>query len=207
MTEIRDGRKVIITPVSEKDILSLRAGDVIWIDGTVLTGRDSVHQRVVKENNMPPCSFTEMVLYHAGPIVKKEGEEYHVVASGPTTSMRMEALEYSFIEKTGVRIIIGKGGMGENTEKACKEFGAIHCVFPAGCAVMAAGEIVSISGHWWDELSMAEMIWKLDVKEFGPLVVSIDTLGGNLFRENREKVEERKNKAKERLCSSLHYMK
>ena len=130
-----------------------------------------------------------------------------MVVSGPTTSMRMEALEYSFIEKTGVRIIVGKGGMGENTEKACKEFGAVHCVFPAGCAVMAAEEIVRVSGHWWDELSMAEMVWKLDVKEFGPLVVSIDTSGANLFRTNREKVEKRKNEAKERLRPSLQFMK
>ncbi len=207
MIEIRDGRKVIITPVEEEDIRSLRTGDVIWVDGTVLTGRDSVHQRIVNEDVEPPCTFRGMVLYHAGPIVKKEGEEYRVVASGPTTSMRMEALEYSFIEKTGVRIIVGKGGMGENTEKACKEFGAVHCVFPAGCAVMAAEEIVRVSGHWWDELSMAEMVWKLDVKEFGPLVVSIDTSGDNLFSKSREKVEKRKNEAKERLHPSLQFMK
>lgn len=207
MTEIRDGRKVIITPVNKEDIRSLRIGDVIWVDGAVLTGRDSVHQRVVNENLEPPCSFRDMVLYHAGPIVKKEGDEYQVVAAGPTTSMRMETLEYSFIEKTGVRIIVGKGGMGENTEKACNVFGAVHCVFPAGCAVMAAEEIVRVSGHWWDELSMAEMVWKLDVKEFGPLVVSIDTFGGNLFRQNREKAEKCNNEARERLRPLLQFMK
>ena len=99
MTEIRDGRKVIITPIKEEDILSLRTGDVIWVDGTVLTGRDSVHQRIVNEDVEPPCTFRGMVLYHAGPIVKKEGEEYCVVASGPTTSMRMEALNTASLRR------------------------------------------------------------------------------------------------------------
>ena len=55
--------------------------------------------------------------------------------------MRMEKFEYEFVRETGVRVIIGKGGMKENTERACKEFGAIHCVFPAGNAVVAATEV------------------------------------------------------------------
>ena len=59
-----------------------------------------------------------------------------MVSVGPTTSMRMEKFEYEFTKLTGVRVIVGKGGMGPNTERACKEFGAIHCVFPAGCAVV-----------------------------------------------------------------------
>ena len=57
--------------------------------------------------------------------------------------MRMEKFEYEFVKETGVRVIIGKGGMKENTERACKDFGAIHCVFPAGNAVVAATEAVS----------------------------------------------------------------
>lgn len=206
MIEYRGDKKVLITPVTLQDISSLHAGDVIWIDGTVLTGRDSVHYRVSVENKISPVSFKDMVLYHAGPIVKKEGEEYVVVASGPTTSMRMERLEYDFIKKTGVRIIVGKGGMGENTAKACREYGAIHCVFPAGCAVTASTEIRSVSGHYWDDLGMAEMIWRLDVKEFGPLVVSIDTNGDNLFKERREEIERRKEEAKTRLYPEVEFM-
>ena len=55
--------------------------------------------------------------------------------------MRMEKFEYEFVRETGARVIIGKGGMKENTERACKEFGAIHCVFPTGNAVVAATEV------------------------------------------------------------------
>lgn len=207
MIEIRENKVVLITPITFDDISSLSAGDIVWVDGTVLTGRDSVHYRVVEEDRTPPVLFKDMVLYHAGPIVKKAGEEYVVVASGPTTSMRMERLEYEFIKKTGVRIIVGKGGMGENTERACKEFGTVHCVFPAGCAVTASREIKAVKGRFWEDLGMAEMIWHFDAREFGPLVVSIDTKGRNLFKERRLIIDKRVKEAKERLYSEVEFMR
>ena len=81
-------------------------------------------------------------ILHAGPIMVpaedvKSG--WKVASIGPTTSMRMELFEKEFIEETGVKLIIGKGGMGPNTEEGCREKKAIHCVFPGGCAVVAAG--------------------------------------------------------------------
>ena len=104
----------------------------------------------------------------------------------------MEKFEYEFTKLTGVRVIVGKGGMGPNTERACKEFGAIHCVFPAGCAVVAATEVEKIVEHHWDELGMPETLWCNKVKEFGPLIVSIDAQGRNLFEENKVIFNERK---------------
>lgn len=208
MVEHRDGKTVLVTPVRREDVSSLKTGDVIYIDGLVMTGRDSVHARVVKENIPLPLSLEDGVLFHAGPIVRKnEDGEYTVVASGPTTSMRMEKYEKEFIEKTNVRVIIGKGGMGERTTLAAVENGIIHCVFPAGCAVTASSEIERVEGHYWDELTMAEMIWLFRVKEFGPLVVSIDTNGGNLFAANRKIIDERKEKVKKNLRASLDFLK
>ena len=99
--------------------------------------------------------------------------------------MRMEKFEYEFVKESGVRVIIGKGGMKENTERACKEFGAIHCVFPAGNAVVAATEVEEIVDAQWRDLGMPETLWHCRVKEFGPLIVSIDTEGRNLFEENK----------------------
>lgn len=206
MIEYRDGRKVLITPVTEEDVSSLHAGDTIWIDGTLFTGRDSVHSRVVNENIMPPFSLQDMVLFHAGPIIKKKGENYSVVASGPTTSMRMEKLEYRFVEKTGVRILVGKGGMGEETERACRDYGAVHCVFPSGCAVTAAEEILSVEGFTWEDMGMAEMMWKFRVRNFGPLVVSIDTCGRNLFKERKEMLERDRKEAEERIGEEIWFI-
>lgn len=99
--------------------------------------------------------------------------------------MRMEKFEREFIAKTGVRLIVGKGGMGEGTMSGCREFGAIHCVFPAGCAVVAATQVEEIESADWTELGMPETLWKCRVKEFGPLIVSIDAHGNNLLSKTR----------------------
>ena len=111
--------------------------------------------------------------------------------------MRMEKFEYEFVKESGVRVIIGKGGMKENTERACKEFGAIHCVFPAGNAVVAATEVEEI----------VDAQWHCRVKEFGPLIVSIDTEGRNLFEENKVVFNERKEKAIEEICKHVSFIK
>jgi len=80
--------------------------------------------------------------------------------------------------------MIGKGGMGEKTTAACREYGAIHCVYPGGCAVLGAKQIEKIEGVFWPELGMAECLWVMRTGEFGPLIISIDTQGNNLFAEN-----------------------
>ncbi len=83
------------------------------------------------------------------------------------SSMRMEKFEYEFVKEYGVRVTpFGKGGMKENTERACKEFGAIHCVFPAGNAVVAATEVEEIVRAEWRDLGMPETLWNCRVKEF-----------------------------------------
>jgi len=119
----------------------------------------------------------------------------------------MEKFEYEFVKETGVRVIIGKGGMKENTERACKEFGAIHCVFPAGNAVVAATEVEEIVDAQWRDLGMPETLWHCDVKELGPLIVSIDPDGRNLFEENKVTFNERKDKALEEIYPQVSFIK
>lgn len=153
-----------------------------------MTCRDVAHRRLVEYGRELPYDIRNKAIFHAGPIVRKiEGTEddYEMVSVGPTTSMRMEKFEYEFTKLTGVRVIVGKGGMGPNTERACKEFGAIHCVFPAGCAVVAATEVEKIAEHHWDELGMPETLWCNKVKEFGPLIVSIDAQDVTCLRRTR----------------------
>lgn len=114
---------------------------------------------------------------------------------------------YEFVQKSGVRVIVGKGGMGPNTERACKEFGAIHCVFPAGNAVVAATEVEEIVEAQWRDLGMPETLWHCHVNEFGPLIVSIDAEGRNLFEENKVIFNERKEKAIEEICKHVGFIK
>ena len=111
------------------------------------------------------------------------------------------------MKHTGVRVIVGKGGMGPNTERACKEFGAIHCVFPAGCAVVAATEALKIQEHHWDELGMPETLWCNKVKKFGPLIVSIDPNGRNLFEEQKVLYNQRKEEVKQAIYPEVKFIK
>lgn len=189
-------KKILTTPITYDQIKDLNIGDTVYLTGMLATCRDSGHKRVIDEDVMPEkFDFRDGAIFHAGPIVGKndEGRDY-MVSIGPTTSRRMEPLEAAFIEKTGVRLIIGKGGMMENTARACKEFGAIHCAFPGGCAVVAAQEVEEVTGVEWLDFGMPEALWIMKVREFGPLVVSIDAKGNNLFENNlrdyRRRMEE-----------------
>lgn len=193
MTETINGKTVLRTPVSEEDIRALRAGDVIYLSGDIVTGRDDVHLRVTRESMQLPADIRGKALMHAGPIVKGSEEEgFEVVAIGPTTSMRMEKTERDFMERTGVRLIIGKGGMGKRTAAACRELGAAHCVLPAGNAVFTALCVEKINFAEWLDLGMAEALWGMRVKELGPLIVAIDSSGRNIFEEKKKAITERK---------------
>lgn len=210
MVEIRDGKKVLLTPVTKEDIEDIVVGDIVWLDGDLMTCRDVAHRRVVEYGRELPYDIKDKAIFHAGPIVRKiEGteNEFEMVSVGPTTSMRMEKFEYEFTKQTGVRVIVGKGGMGENTERACKEFGAIHCVFPAGCAVVAATEVERVKEHHWEELGMPETLWCCSVKEFGPLIVSIDAKGRNLFEEQKVLYNNRKELIKKEIYPHVRFIK
>lgn len=204
MTKNINGKIILSTPFTEEDIRDLHAGDVIYVDGDIVTGRDDVHIRVVKEGVGLPVDLSGRVLMHAGPIISgSAGTGYMIVSIGPTTSMRMEKLEHDFIEKTGVRLIIGKGGMGDRTAAACREFGAVHCVLPAGNAVVGAACVEEISGVEWMDLGMAEALWKIRVKGLGPLIVTIDSSGRNIFAEKKKEIARRKEEQIKEISKKL----
>jgi len=177
-------KKTLNLPLRDEDISDLRAGDVIYLAGTLVTGRDEVYHRIVENGEASPVDLNGMANYHAGPIVRETKRKYELVSIGPTSSIRMEKWAADFIKKTGVKVMIGKGGMGEKTAAACKEYKAIHCVYPGGCAVLGASQIEKIENVFWPELGMAECLWVMKTQCFGPLIVSIDTHGNNLFAEN-----------------------
>lgn len=207
MTEIKDGKTVITAPVSAGDVKALHTGDAVYLSGRLYTGRDAVHERVVKEGRPFPYDLKDGVLFHAGPIVRQaEDGSYEMVSIGPTTSMRMERFEYDFIRDTGVRMVIGKGGMKDDTARACREFGAVHCAAPAGCAVVSAVCVEKISGVEWADLGMPEAVWAMDVKELGPLVVTIDTEGSNYFEDKKKEYNAIKAEQTERITEAVRQL-
>lgn len=186
MVEKRQGKYYLTTPVSAEDIKDIRIGDIAFLSGTLVTGRDDVHRRVVREGMTSPYDYRDGAIFHAGPIIKEKPGDNKLISVGPTSSIRMEADEADFIKMTGVRVLVGKGGMGLKTSAACKEYKTIHCVFVGGCAVSATSHVEKIEGDaFWRELGMPECEWVFKVKEFGPLIVSIDTEGNNMFMENK----------------------
>ncbi|WP_418565369.1 L(+)-tartrate dehydratase subunit beta [Pyramidobacter piscolens] len=167
MVERINGKTILTTPISAEDLKGIKIGDIVYLNGSMTTCRDVAHRRLVEEGRELPVDVRNNAIFHAGPIIRPlENDKFEMVSVGPTTSMRMEKFEYEFVKETGVRVIIGKGGMKENTERACKEFGAIHCVFPAGNAVVAATEVEEIVRAEWRDLGMPETLWNCRVKEF-----------------------------------------
>ncbi|MBK5073362.1 L(+)-tartrate dehydratase subunit beta [Budviciaceae bacterium CWB-B4] len=200
-------KKILTTPIKDEDLKDIKVGDVIYLSGTLVTCRDVCHRRLVELKRDIPYDLRGKAIFHAGPIVRKNGDGWQMISVGPTTSMRMEAFEKEFIEKTGVKIIVGKGGMGPNTEAGCKEHKALHVIFPAGCGVVAATQVEEIEEVHWTELGMPESLWVCRVKEFGPLVVSIDTHGNNLIEHNKKLFAERRESLVNDICQHVHYIK
>lgn len=200
--------KVLTTPISAEDLEDIHVGDVIYLTGELTTCRDVAHRRVIEEKRPLPVDIKDGAILHAGPIIRPlGGDQYEMVTVGPTTSMRMEKFEEAFIRETGVRLIIGKGGMGEGTMRGCRDYKAIHCVFPAGCAVVAASCVEKIIAANWKDLGMPETLWTSKVRKFGPLIVSIDTHGRNLSEENKVIFNERKDKVCEKICREVGFIK
>ena len=204
-------KKVLTTPVWAEDIEELRIGDVIYLTGTLVTARDDAHMRLVKQGRKLLVDLNGLAIFHAGPIMvpcsgeERSGSGYKVVSIGPTTSMRMEKFEREFIAETGVKVIVGKGGMGAGTVEGCRTHKALHCVFPGGCAVLAASKVEEVTALHWPELGMPEAMWVMRVREFGPLIVSIDTKGGNLFEENKRTFAERKQPIVREISAKVDY--
>jgi len=183
------------TPIFEEVVRNLRVGDTVYITGTILTARDQAHQRAVNLHNQGkplPLDLEGMVIFHCGPLVRKKNRGWEVIAAGPTTSSRIEPFQAEFIEAFKTRIIIGKGGMGARTAEAMKKFGAIYCEFTGGAAVLAAKLVKKVKGVKWLDLGVPEALWMLEVEKFGPLVVTIDSYGNNLYEQVAKKVEQKK---------------
>ncbi|MHA2365656.1 MAG: FumA C-terminus/TtdB family hydratase beta subunit [Candidatus Hodarchaeales archaeon] len=183
------------TPLTDEDIEKLNIGDIVFLDGIIVMGRDECHERALefhKEGKQLPIDFKGLALFHCGPVVQKEGEIWKVVAAGPTTSSRMNLFEPEFIEAFGVKIIIGKGGMDDRTLNAFDKHKAVYCAFTGGAGVIAARGIKDSTMkevHWID-LGTPEALWVFEGAKFGPLIVAMDSHGKSLY--NNVKAESKK---------------
>lgn len=170
------------TPLSEELVRRLKIGDHINLSGIIFTARDMVHKHLAKVEYLPAeLNLEDSVIYHCGPVIIKDAlNKWKVVAAGPTTSIRHEPYQATVIKRFKLRAIIGKGGMGDKTLQACKEFGCVYLQAIGGAAQIYAERIIKVEGvYFLDIFGPTEAMWKLQVKEF-PLIVSMDSHGNSL---------------------------
>ncbi len=171
-------------PLTEETVRSLRIGDSVTLTGTIFTARDAAHKYLAEAKEtkgLPDINGT--VLYHCGPVIIKENGVWKVTAAGPTTSTREEPYMATLIQKYSIRGIIGKGGMGQATAKACRDFGCVYLHTIGGAAQVLASCIKSVpSVSMLEEFGAPEAIWRFEVVDF-PAIVTMDSTGASLHKE------------------------
>jgi tartrate/fumarate subfamily iron-sulfur-dependent hydro-lyase beta chain len=173
----------ITSPTTEGEVRQPEIGDIVYLSGIVYITRDLSHKRIVEllsQNEPLPVDLRGATIFHAGPLVQKEEDRWHIVNVGPTTSPRMNPYTPQVIE-AGVRVIAGKGSMDDETLKAMKTHGAIFLAPASGCANVHVQHIKGLMEVHWLDLGTTEAIWVVRVEQWGPLTVAMDAHGNNLF--------------------------
>ncbi len=189
------------TPIRDEEIEKLRAGDVLYLEGTLFTARDEAHMHLLDHGPVGGFDPHGLALYHCGPVMrKKAGGGWEAVAAGPTTSARMDSLEARFLEKFGPKVIIGKGGMGERTKEGLVRHKAVFTNFTGGAGALAAKSLPRVRAvHLLEELGMAEAVWVFEADRFGPLIVTMDAHGRSLHDEVDEATKANAERIKARI--------
>lgn len=175
----------LTTPISETMIRGLKVGDEVAISGRLFTGRDAVHKYLHEGGKLPEgVKWQGGVLYHCGPvIVKDEAGRWKCVAAGPTTSIREEPYQGQIIRDFGLRGVIGKGGMGDRTLEACRQYGCVYLHAVGGAAQVLAERIQRVpNAYFLEQFGAPEAIWEFEVEDF-PAVVTMDANGNSLHKE------------------------
>lgn len=197
--------KTLRTPISDEDILSLHIGDIVELNGTGVTSRDMAHKYMVERlierqeplNEEDQRIYEELkstlnggFIYHCGPIVRFKDGRWRFVSSGPTTSIRTEIYQHRVIETFNVKVIIGKGGMGDMTLNACKKNRAIYLHGIGGAGVLNAEAVVEVLDVFKkDEFGLPEAIWKIRVKGLTG-IVTMDAHGRSLHEISSKEIKE-----------------
>ena len=186
-------------PIPDDEIRKLHVGDTVFLDGIIVTGRDAAHKFMIENYIRNPVSpeqqglYDELkqlleggVIYHCGPVVKQhEDGSYSFVAAGPTTSIREEVYQPEVIAHFNLKGVIGKGGMGPNTLKACHEQPAVYFHAIGGAASLIAQSVKEVVAVHKMEFGVPEAMWVIRVEEF-PVVVTMDSHNQSIH----DKVEE-----------------
>lgn len=186
-------------PISDDEILQLKVGDVVTLNGVILTARDRAHkyfiETFIESERIPEPEdplyqklreiLSGGVIYHCGPIVKKTDCGWRFVAAGPTTSIREEPYQGRIIEHFGLKAVIGKGGMGAKTLRACQQNKAVYLHAIGGAASLIGQSVKRVEDVYKLEFGVPEAMWKIQVEDF-PVTVTLDAHGNSLHEKIRK---------------------
>lgn len=177
--------KKLQLPLSEAEILSLRAGDKLELSGTIYTARDAAHKRLtelINKNESLPIDLQNMTIYYVGPTPAKKGRA--IGSCGPTSSYRMDPYSEPLL-KMGLKVMIGKGPRSKEYKEMLQKYKAVYLSAIGGAAALISETVKKCEVVCYEDLG-AEAIHKLEVKDFFA-IVTYDTHGNDLFKEGIEK--------------------
>ncbi|HWH05475.1 MAG TPA: FumA C-terminus/TtdB family hydratase beta subunit [Gaiellaceae bacterium] len=177
-------------PITDpQDVLKLRAGDEVTVQGHIIGIRDRTQIRIFDEGVEPPMDLRGAFLLHTAPNVRRlEDGRYEKVCIGTTTSARMVRFTEPLGARYGVRAICGKGGFPDEAIEPMRRLGMVYLAIVGGAAALETTQIEEIEEVAWEEL-MPECLWKFRVRDFGPLTVGIDAHGNSLYRDVQARAE------------------
>jgi L(+)-tartrate dehydratase beta subunit len=171
-------------PISDPaEILKLRAGDEVTVQGHIIGIRDRTQIRIFDQHVEPPIDLGGALLLHTAPNVRKLADgSYEKICIGTTTSARMVRFTEPLGARYGVRAICGKGGLPDEAIAPMQRLGMVYLAIVGGAAALETTQIEAIEDVAWEDL-MPECLWNFRVKDFGPLTVGIDAHGNSLYHD------------------------
>jgi L(+)-tartrate dehydratase beta subunit len=184
----------ITFPTGETTVRALRAGDTVTIQGHVIGIRDATQIRMFDRGEQPRMSLEGAALLHTAPNVRRlDDGRYAALCVGTTNSARMSRFTEGLVRDHHARAIIGKGGLLPDALAPLREHGGVYLAIVGGAAALETTQIEEIEQVEWEDL-MPECLWKFRVREFGPLIVGMDSHGESLYEnvqvEARKRLEE-----------------
>lgn len=187
-------------PVTEDQVRKLRVNDTVTLNGTLYGIRDATYIHMFDRGRKTRFDLRGHAVIHTAPNVKWVGETaahpsgYAPICIGTTTSARMERFTRPLMAQYGARIVIGKGGLGTGSQEAFQELGGAYLAIIGGAAALETTWVESIEEVDLDDLN-PESLWKFRVKGFGPLLVAMDSHGGNLYTQVNQHARDRRSAA------------
>jgi L(+)-tartrate dehydratase beta subunit len=183
----------LATPVTEDEIRKLRINDTVTLQNTLFGIRDATQIQMFDHGRKTHFDLNGHAVIHTAPNVRKVAVSkefpagYEPICIGTTTSDRMERFTRPLMTQNGVRMIVGKGGMREDSTQAFKDLGGVYLAIIGGTAALETTWIEQIEDVDMDDLN-PESLWRFKIKDFGPLLVAMDSHGGSIYQEVKSDV-------------------